>query len=187
MGTDKAFIEIDGRPLVVRVVDALHEAGADSVIVIGGDVARLHAIGLAAIADPRPSTGPVGGLVSALELADEPDLVVVLSCDLLDPSPDAIRQVVNRLALAPCASGVVPIVAGRHQWLHAGWRTSAALGPVRKAFDERSRSFSVCTQELHLVVLADLPAESVADADVPEDLPSHARRWSVEPPDRRTH
>ena len=44
MGTDKAFIEIEGEPMVVRAVGALQAAGAVPVLVVGGDDARLSAL-----------------------------------------------------------------------------------------------------------------------------------------------
>jgi molybdopterin-guanine dinucleotide biosynthesis protein A len=46
MGTDKAFIDVDGRPLVARIAGVLDVAGADEVFVVGGDPTRMAEAGL---------------------------------------------------------------------------------------------------------------------------------------------
>ena len=61
MGSDKAFVEIGGRPLVLRVSDAPEQAGASWVVAIGGDTERLRSIGVDARPDRQPGQGPLGG------------------------------------------------------------------------------------------------------------------------------
>src|SRR5262245_38669006 len=82
MGRDKATdVEVDGRPLVRCVADALVAAGADEVLAIGGDAGKLAAAGLDVVPDAHPGEGPLGGILTALRRARN-DTVVVLSCDL---------------------------------------------------------------------------------------------------------
>src|SRR5205085_1408893 len=78
-----------------RVADALRAAGADPVVAIGGDEPALRALGLTVVADAHPGEGPLGGIITALEaLGERAELVAVLACDLVDPDPAAIRDVV---------------------------------------------------------------------------------------------
>lgn len=66
MGTDKAYVEIAGSPMIVLVANALAAAGCD-VVVIG----RGHAApGLRAVGDDEGAgSGPAAGLATALRLA----------------------------------------------------------------------------------------------------------------------
>ncbi len=105
MGTDKAFIEVDGQPLVLRVVEALRTAGADPIAAIGGDLDRLRALGVDAYPDREAGQGPLGGIVTALEVIDA-DLVFVAACDLIALGDEAILEVLE--AMTPDADAVVP-------------------------------------------------------------------------------
>src|SRR5690606_32897540 len=46
MGTDKALLEVDGRPLARRLAEVLAAAGCDPVWCQGGDEPALRALGL---------------------------------------------------------------------------------------------------------------------------------------------
>lgn len=170
MGRDKALLPVGGTAMARRVADALTAAGAGEVIALGGDVDGLVALGLRALPDASPGDGPFPATIHALELAAHA-IVLVVSCDLVDPSPEAMRTVVERLIAAPGAQGAVPVVDGHRQWTHAAWRTTAA--PVlRAARDAGIGSLRRGTEGLDLVEVADLPSEALRDADRPEDLPA---------------
>ncbi|TML12241.1 MAG: hypothetical protein E6G39_12150 [Actinobacteria bacterium] len=72
MGRDKALIEVAGEPLVQRVARALTAAGAERVVVIGGDRRRIEALGLEVVADRFPGEGPLGGVLTAMSAIDAP-------------------------------------------------------------------------------------------------------------------
>jgi molybdopterin-guanine dinucleotide biosynthesis protein A len=162
MGRDKATLEIDGRPMAVRVADALVEAGAAEVFCVGGASGDPA---LRVVPDDRAAEGPLTGLITALQAASQ-DLVVVVPCDLLEPSADAIRRLVNA---ASGASATVPVVAGRPQWLHGAWRREACLGPLTTAFDRGERSIHRAIAALE-VRFVDDAGPGFDDADTPEDL-----------------
>jgi molybdopterin-guanine dinucleotide biosynthesis protein A len=114
MGTDKAFVVVGGRPLVVSVADALWEGGCQPVECQGGDVERLASLGLTAHADAEPGRGPVGGIVEALTRAGGP--IVVAACDLVNLDADTVRAVAaaSRDAGLPayaCAGGRAHLVS----------------------------------------------------------------------------
>lgn len=166
MGTDKALIALGGRPLVHRSVDALVGAGAEPVIVVGGDHQALGALGLSTVADRWPGEGPLGGIITAL-MALPNELVAVLSCDLLEPSPAAVAALVAAIDDADVA---VPVVDERLQWLHAVWR-SRSVSRIADQFASGTRAPRSVANALRVVEVAADDPRHFRDADRPEDLP----------------
>ncbi len=170
MGRDKALITIDGVALVELAADALARAGADPVVVIGGDRAAIEPLGLPVIADRWPGEGPLGGIITALT-AIETELVAVLSCDLTDASAIAVTSVVGALGSADVA---VPVVEGRPQWMHAVWRRDV-LPTLSTAFAGGIRAPRDAAATLRVAQLLDGDPCWFHDADRPEDLPGPRR------------
>ena len=183
MGTDKAFIEIEGEPMAARAAGALRAAGAAPVLVVGGDHSRFSDLGLVHVPDRHPGQGPLGGVITALGALAQlggsgPDAVVTLPCDVKAPDPTAVRLVIDRLADAadrseagpPPADLVVPLGGGVPQWTHSGWRRSC-LPRLSEAFANGVRALNEAAQQLRTVAV-EVPGEGwYADADRPEDLP----------------
>jgi molybdopterin-guanine dinucleotide biosynthesis protein A/rhodanese-related sulfurtransferase len=169
MGRDKALLPVAGSPMAARVAAALGRAGAAEVYAVGGDVEGLGAHGLVVVPDDRPGEGPLPATLTALRHAHHP-LVVVLSCDLLRPSPTAIRALVDRLGASPAATlGAVPVVAGHHQWTHVVWRRNA-LTVLEEAHASGARSLRRAAGHLPLLEVHDIDPRLTADADTAEDL-----------------
>jgi molybdopterin-guanine dinucleotide biosynthesis protein A len=173
MGRDKALLVVEGRPLAGRVAHALETAGAARVEAVGGDGPALVAAGLVHRADRWPGEGPLGGIVTALTAPGAEDVVVVAACDLVAPDPSAVRHLVERL-LASGADVAVPVVDGRHQWLHAAWQRRVA-GVLCDLFAAGERSVAGAVLGLRVLDVGDLPAAALHDADRPEDIPPDAR------------
>ncbi len=169
MGQDKAQLVVDGVAMARRVADVLIVAGARQVWAAGGDAVGLGRLGLRVVADDHPGGGPFPATVTALEQATEP-IVVVLSCDLLHPSPHAVRSVVDALVVAGTdVLAAVPIVDGRHQWTHAAWRRRAH--PLLAAAQAAGvRSLKRGTADLPFIEVHGLDPAAVVDADTPDDL-----------------
>jgi len=170
MGRDKALVEVDGTAMARRVADALRAAGADRVLAIGGDGPALAGRGLRVEPDRWPGEGPLGGLITALADAHRSaDVAVVLACDLTDPDPATIARTVEARAHHR-SDAAVPVVDGRHQWLHGAWdrRVAGILGDV---FGAGERSLAGAALSLRIATLDDVAAAAVHDADRPEDLP----------------
>lgn len=185
MGRDKVAARVGGAPLAARAVGALVDAGADPVACIGGDAATLAAAGLTVLPDGHPDEGPLGGLLTALELLEPSvDVVVVLAGDLARPDPRAVVALVDHLRDHPAAAAAIPVVDGRPQWLHGAWRRRAAGPVLRTAFDGGIRAVHVAAAALavaELVVDAatreepaghtpDLDPRRFADVDTPDEL-----------------
>ena len=174
MGRDKALVVVDGRALAVRVADTLRAAGAAGVVAVGGDAAALAALGLAVVPDDEPGAGPLAGIVTALRHRPGPGdgVMFVAACDLVTPSPAAVRATVAALGAEPGRDLTVPVAGGRRQWMHAAWRHRAGA-PLAAALaaGERAVHAAVAAAGLRVVELA-VPAAAVADADTPGDLPA---------------
>lgn len=123
MGRDKAFVELQGRPLVSFPIAALQQAGAAEVLAVGGDRARLVALGTTWVADRYPGAGPTGGILTALGAAAR-DVVVVLGCDMPFVTAAAVGHVLA--ALEPGDDAAVPAVGGRLEPLLGAYRRRCA-------------------------------------------------------------
>ena len=170
MGRDKALVEVDGRPMAVRVADALRQAGADPVVAVGGDAEALGRLGFTVVPDEEPGAGPLNGVASALRFLADADLVAVLACDLLHPDAATVRRLVAALDDDPDARAAVPDVDGRLHWHHGVWRR-AALDDVDAALAAGRRALRDALPEPRTVrIVAGVTPDAVADADTPADL-----------------
>ena len=169
MGRPKAFIEIAGRPMVANVADALRAAGADPVMVVGGDSARIASLRLRAEPDLHPGEGPLGGIVTALRLSTTAEAVAVLSCDLVVPSACEIRRLADERGDDDV---VVPVDEHRPQWTHAAW-SLRALPALEAAFARGARAprHAVSDLSVRRVEIDRSNAAAYVDADTTADLP----------------
>jgi molybdopterin-guanine dinucleotide biosynthesis protein A len=120
MGTNKAFVEIEGAPMIERVLRALTAACADTLIVTKDPVAYAH-LGVRVVIDDRPIQTPLVGLCTGLRAAQNP-WVFVAACDLPFLSSEAVRLLAR---LAGGYAAAVPHVEGRWHPLHAAYATAA--------------------------------------------------------------
>ena len=81
LGQDKALVQVAGRPLVERVVEALR-ALADEIVLVTPSPERLAWLGLPAVDDVYPGIGTLGGLHAGLNAIANPYGLVV-GCDTL--------------------------------------------------------------------------------------------------------
>ena len=166
MGRDKALIDIGGEALVQRVARALEAAGAQRVVVVGGDRAAIEALGLDVVADRFPGEGPLGGVLTAMAESDAA-VLAVLGTDLLDPDPDAIRAVLAALTSHDVA---VPVAGGRRHFHHAVWSRSAE-SRIDHAFRTGERAIKRAIRTLTVAEVHGIAPTALADADTPDELP----------------
>jgi molybdopterin-guanine dinucleotide biosynthesis protein A len=169
MGTDKAFVEVDGEPLAERARRALVAAGADDVHAVGGDLDRLAQLGFLVHPDDHPAQGPLGGLLVALRVAAHPT-VVVLACDM--PAIDS--GVIDRVVAASSAvDAAVPVSDGVPQPLVAAYSTRARL-VLERAFASGERSPSHALDLLHWREVESVEPARLIDLDDPSDVARYA-------------
>ncbi len=88
MGQDKALLEIDGKPMLQRVVESVSEWVEDVMIISNH---KNHAfVGVPVYADIVPSCGPLAGIYTALLKSRHPQCLI-LACDLPFLSVDLFR------------------------------------------------------------------------------------------------
>jgi molybdenum cofactor guanylyltransferase len=105
MGRDKATLEVEGRALGLRPVEALGALVAE-VVVAGRPVPGLEA---RAVADAVPGAGPLAGVVAGLRAVRTP-LAVAVACDMPTLVPAVVDILLARLRaepdlLAACCAG----------------------------------------------------------------------------------
>jgi molybdopterin-guanine dinucleotide biosynthesis protein A len=95
MGTDKALIELAGRPLVAHALDALRAAGLQPAI--AGAHADLSSYA-PVVPDSEPDRGPLGGICAALEQCQS-EMAIFISVDLPLLPPSAIEYLERHAAI----------------------------------------------------------------------------------------
>ncbi len=135
MGRDKAFIELNGEPLIMQATRLLEPIVGQPTIM--GPPERFASLGLQAIPDDHAGFGPLGGIATALRAAAHP-WNLIIGCDLPFLTRDWLEFLIRRAlesqadAVLPLsAQGAEPLCAMYHR--RAGPQISAALAEgVRK-------------------------------------------------------
>jgi molybdopterin-guanine dinucleotide biosynthesis protein A len=122
-GEPKALLELGGKRIVERVVDALGAVLAD-LLVVTNTPERYAFLGLPMVPDRYPDGGALGGIFTGLAAAG--DAAFTVACDMPFLHPDVVRLVVAR---AGEADVVIPRVGGQYETMHALY-AKACLGPM---------------------------------------------------------
>ncbi len=179
MGTDKALVDVAGRPMVEWVADALRPV-CDPVIVVGR---ATPLAGLAAVPDPgTPHQGPLSGLVAAFGVAGErPVLLVAVD------QPWVRAATLRGLAERVGELAAVPVVGGVRQTTCAAYPPGLADlaaaeleggGSIQTVLDVAA--FDPVTEREWEAWGED--GRSFFSADTPEAIEEGLRRWG--PPGR---
>ncbi|MEX0953322.1 MAG: formate dehydrogenase accessory sulfurtransferase FdhD [Nitriliruptoraceae bacterium] len=182
MGRDKRWVHVDGRPLLVRAVDALRGL-CDEVLVVGslGDHHDDRLTDVTVVTDLRPGHGPLGGIETALHHASN-DVVLLVAVDHPWLSSEVLRRLLDTLTGDP---GAVVALLDTTQPLVSAWRTSA-LSTVSDLLDDGERRATRLPEYLAVAVAdwrdLDPDGRTTRDVDTPEDLDLRApmRRRPVE-------
>lgn len=202
MGTPKAMVDLDGRPMAARVVDAIRAAGADAVYLAGGEPGWASELGVGLIPDRWTAAGPLAGLASALSavadlvsgtdtaaIASTPagsspvagfaaDSVValVVACDQPDLDDRVLGALVDELVNAPAGVGAAAVrtTDGRRHPFPAAWRLAAA--PRLAGLVESGARRADAAFEVVDVVEVFMDPTPLFDLDTPADLD----RWRAD-------
>ena len=155
MGRDKEFVEIEGRPLALRVAEAL---GVERVLLVGRPEEALERLGLPVVHD-RAATfqHPLLGVEAALEHAGGPALFA--PCDLGWLDRESVKHL---LAAEP------PVVASDGTRLHPLLAVlTPALLPAVRSILEGQGSVHELARSCGSVVL---PAAALRNVNTAEDM-----------------
>jgi molybdenum cofactor guanylyltransferase len=137
MGRDKALLELDGAPLIVRAARLVESVvGAPTVV---GYREEFRALGLRAIADDAPGAGPLGGIATALRAARMP-WSLIIACDLPYLSQAWLEFLTGR-AMASKADVVIPMNERGAEPLCAVYNKRAEAG-IREALARGTRKIT---------------------------------------------
>ena len=159
-GVDKPMLEIGGKPLLRRAIDALE--AASPVVVVGP--ARRGVTGVVWTREDPPGGGPVAALAAGLALVERSP-VAVLAGDLVTIASSTVDRL--RGALGEHDGAVLVDGEGHRQWLIGVWRTES-LRAVLPAAPGGASLRAV----LGGLDVAAVPADAGegADVDTPADL-----------------
>ena len=115
MGTNKAFLMAEGRPLIVRVIERVR-ALADDVVIVTNDPEPYRRLGIRLIGDLVPGAGSLGGLHAGLTAAAH-GWVLTVACDMPFLNLDLLRYMYS---LRQGYDAVIPRLGdGLEEPLHA--------------------------------------------------------------------
>lgn len=128
MGRNKALLELEGEPLIVRVAGRVRAAGVPVTVI--GPAGLREPFGLEGFEDDEPGLGPLGGIATALAHSDR-DWNLVVAVDLPNLTAAWLRALVER-ALGSTADALLPRSDGGLEPLCAVYHRRC-LDPIRRA------------------------------------------------------
>jgi molybdopterin-guanine dinucleotide biosynthesis protein A len=167
-GVDKAFVVLDGVPLLDRLLARLGRQAGMVAISANGDPARFSKYGLAVLPDGRfAGKGPLAGVAAGLAWARElgAESLVTLPVD----TPFVPADLVSRLSPAPA----VAVWRGRQHHLVSHWPVPFLAGleafmTAPGAYKVRDALALARARQVHF----DEPADPFLNINTPEDLES---------------
>ncbi|MGA3293695.1 MAG: molybdenum cofactor guanylyltransferase [Candidatus Acidiferrales bacterium] len=179
MGRDKALLELDGVPLIVRAAQLVESIAGPGTVVGNPDAYR--SLDLRAIGDDWPDAGPLGGIATALRASSAPWSLVV-ACDLPYLTRPWLDYLVAR-ALASRADAVLPMNARGAEPLCAVYHKRCEPA-IRAALDGGTRKVTDGLSNVRVEIIE--PAEWKAfdsggllfkNMNSPEDYEEAQRRF----------
>jgi molybdopterin-guanine dinucleotide biosynthesis protein A len=113
-GRPKALLELGGRRIIERVLDAVAPV-VDDVLVVTNTPALYGFLGVPMVADAWPEHGSLGGIFTGLAAAGG-DAAFTVACDMPFLHPEVARLVVRR---AGEGDVVIPRVGAQLETMHA--------------------------------------------------------------------
>jgi molybdopterin-guanine dinucleotide biosynthesis protein A len=137
MGRDKALLEIQGKPIFLRVAELVQPHVKECMVL--GPPERYARFGIPVVEDQYPAMGPLGALCTGLKISPC-DWNLFFACDLPHLSPRVVARLLERVNQAS-AEAVVPRVRDRWQPLCAAYHRSCL--PAMEAVIHRGQDLSL--------------------------------------------
>jgi molybdopterin-guanine dinucleotide biosynthesis protein A len=186
MGADKAFVVLDGKRLIERVMGALQQV-CGQILIVSSDTQPYAMLGARVVADSIRSFGSIAGLHAGLQAMDT-ELGVAVAVDMPFLSPALLRAMVDAAAgwdavIPALASKAGPTDTARGRGkdlgihpLHAVYRRTC-LGAIQAAIDRDDRLLNAflpavrvryfVTEEIRRL---DPKLHSLVNVNTPEEL-----------------
>lgn len=132
MGTDKSFVQIQGRPIIEHLLSRIMGLGQQETILITNRPADYAHLRLPMYGDVLPEKGSLGGIYTALHYSRQPYMLVI-ACDMPFIKPELLRYMIG-LTEGDLYDVIVPRVNGYPEGLHAVY-SQACLQPIRERLE----------------------------------------------------
>lgn len=171
MGTDKSFVQFNGRPMIEVVIDAVAGLGDETLLITNKPADYTH-LNLPMVGDVYPDHGSLGGIFTAVHAASHPHTLVV-ACDM----PWLNRPLLEyMITLRETADVVVPRWEKYPEPLHAIY-SKVCLAPIEEKLKAQLLKItgffgqvSVRFVERDEIERFDKDGRSFANINSPEDL-----------------
>jgi len=170
MGRDKAWLEMDGQPLLALAAQKMRQLGLREIFISGRAGKDYSAFGLPVLLDREPGGGPLGGIERALQECTSP-LLLVLAVDL--PRLDAawLQRLVD---CCDGRTGALPQLNGRFEPLAAVYpkRSHALAAEALRQSRRAVRAFAedcLRAQAVRVFEVTPRDASCFANWNSPED------------------
>lgn len=158
MGKDKAWLMVEGKPLITRQVELARALGAVEVFISARAGSEYDSLDCRIVQDRVANAGPLAGMESALATSSSP-LLLVLAVDMPKMTASPLQT------LLVCCSGIcgaVPRFQDKIEPLAAIYPRSA-LPIAQELLDSgryAARDFATRCVEFNLTTFIDLPAQN---------------------------
>lgn len=172
MGRDKAWLPLDGQPLLAKQIAVVRKLHPAELFISGRADTDYSSLGYPVLKDEFADAGPLAGIAAGLQAAAAP-LVLVLAVDMPEMTSATLRDLVGRCGEG---TGVVPRVGHRLEPLAAFYPTAAAplaLDLLRRQL-RAVRTFAERCKKAGLVAVhevAEADWKCFANWNAPDDLP----------------
>ncbi len=178
MGTDKAFVLLDGRTLLARALELARPLTSDVRIV--GDPAKFAAFA-SVVEDQFPGCGPLAGIHAALR-SSQTDLNLIFAVDMPFLTTALLQYMVGCAKDSDTAVVTVPRTAQGWQPLCAVYRREFA-SIAEKALHAGRYKIDALFEEAGVQVIGELEMQSAgfcldlfSNLNTPDDLAEAARK-----------
>ena len=172
MGKDKALMPFLGRPLILRILERLASV-AEQTILSTNSPADYTFLRLPAYPDLLPHCGAMGGLYTALVVAQNP-VVAAVACDMPFANPGLFAYEIDLLSRTG-ADVVIPSTLGGLEPLHAIYRRETCLPVFRSALEAGQFKLIGWLPQVHVRLV---PPEETARFD-----PNGLAFWNLNTPE----
>ena len=151
-GRDKALVEMEGAPMLLRMRALLSSVAGDSQVIAPPH--KYAPLGITGIPDRWEGQGPLAGIVTALLTTNEASGAgwnLIIGCDMPFLTREWLSYLVER-ALVSNAEVVAPESPQGLEPLCACWRTNAAA-KLQDAFDSGTRKITQAMKRLDLEIV----------------------------------
>ena len=167
MGRDKATLDAGDGPLLERSARLGVDLGMPVLVVGRTQPDGWQLPGVRFAADREAGQGPLGGLVTALELASP---ILAIACDLPRLDAECVRWLRDESARVPLADGLITTDAGGIEPLFACY-TAQCLTTARAhlAAGQRAMHRLIAAGDFRQVAIPDRLLPRLVDVDTPDE------------------